>query len=142
MPTADPVSLLQDEQAALRAFAGLLEQEQQILLGIAVDDLPALTERKNKMIKEILRLSETCQQALGGSPSCELAGVSPVRRQVAQLLERVRQINQTNGALINIRMRQTRLALAALHQAAGGQGLYGADGQCSVPGTGRVLAAG
>lgn len=143
---AEFLSKLNDECAALRAFVVLLEDEQRILLGQHSDELLPLSEAKTKLTDKILTLSTARQKSLpqGMTDTQEwLKRNAPqgqkVWEEIRQLAANAQRINKINGELIQTKLRYNQQALGALSSAAqSAAGLYGADGQTSLPNVGRT----
>lgn len=146
-PLASPeafAATLQSEQEALGAFIHLLQTEQEILVSGDADRLSALAPDKAAQIELLGHLGENRKrqlalQNLPDSADGMLAWMSrhsslaaPVRKIWRELLaqaETARQLNETNGKLIDGKLQQNRLKLAVLQSAAGSDGVYRADGQ-------------
>ncbi len=63
-------------------------------------------------------------------------------QEILQLANRAQRLNQTNGELIQIKMRYNQQALGVLVGATQhAAGLYGPDGQPNLPNTGRTLGS-
>jgi flagellar biosynthesis protein FlgN len=144
-------SQLKDERCAMRAFVTLLEQEQQILLGTDIDALLELVDKKNAVIADIVRLSQARRLSFSASDTESKSedalrliapDALPVWREIRQLAARSQHLNQTNGQLIQTRLRQNQQTLTVLHNAADSVSLYGSDGQPNLPSAGRTLGKG
>jgi len=62
---------------------------------------------------------------------------------ILDLAERARQLNNTNGELIQMKLRHNQQILTVLSNAVNQANLYGPDGQTSFsPGSGRSLGSG
>jgi flagellar biosynthesis protein FlgN len=138
------VAGLQDEQTALVAFTGLLQAEQDALVQGDADRLPELANDKAAKIELLAHLGELrsrhlAAQNLNGNAEGMLTwlnrnpgfatAVRKIWRELLALAETARQINHSNGLLIESRMQQNRLKLAVLHSAAASDGVYRPDGQ-------------
>lgn len=139
---------LNDERDALRAFVVLLEQEQQVLLGTDTEPLLALAENKTHSADRLSALSQQRRQSLPDTVSTEtwLSKNAPqglaLWQEILQLANRAQRLNQTNGELIQIKMRYNQQALGVLVGATQhAAGLYGPDGQPNLPSTGRTLGS-
>jgi len=135
------MNFLQQEQAALDGFIDLLRQEQAALVAANVEKLQSLSELKQKHSE---RLNDMAQQRIAmldrAGFKSDAAGVAAwlasqpasVGESWKKLLESAqiaRQLNQTNGKLIQTHMQHNQQALAALMNAANRADVYGADGQ-------------
>ena len=147
--TTEFMSNLNDECATLRAFVVLLENEQRTLLGQKSEELLPLAEAKIKLAGKITTLSEALQRYLPegthdiskwlekNSPQA-----LPTWLEARQLAVHVQRLNQTNGELIQIKLRYNQQALGVLYGAAqSAAGLYGADGQPNLPSGSRTLGS-
>jgi flagellar biosynthesis protein FlgN len=147
--TAEILSNLNDECTSLRAFVVLLEDEQRTLLGQHTEELLPLAEAKIQLTNKIAALAAARQQSLP-------AGVRdmpewlkrnapqglPKWQEVRQLAAHVQRLNQTNGELIQIKLRYNQQALGVLYGAAQSTaGLYGANGQPNLPSGSRTLGS-
>lgn len=148
-PTAELLSNLNDECAALREFVVLLENEQRVLLGQHTEELLPLAEAKIQLTSKIAALSAARQRYLPedtgnmaewlkrNAPQC-----LPAWQQARQLAAQVQRLNQTNGEMIQIKLRYNQQALGVLYGAAQSTaGLYGADGQPNLPSGSRTLGS-
>ena len=156
-PLAGPAAFaaaLQSEQEALGAFIHLLQLEQEILVSGDADRLTALGPDKAAQIELLSRLGEErkhhlAAQNLPDSADGMLAWMNrhssfaaPVRKIWRELLaqaETARQLNETNGKLINGKLQQNQLKLAVLQSGAGSDGVYRADGQLKPRRAARTL---
>lgn len=135
---------LQSEQEALGAFIRLLQTEQEILVSGDADRLAALGPDKAAQIELLGQLGEDRKRHLAAQNLPDNADgilawmtrnstfAAPVRKIWRELLARAetaRQLNETNGKLIDGKLQQNRLKLAVLQSAAGSDGVYCADGQ-------------
>jgi len=143
------LSSLNDECASLRAFVVLLENEQRTLLGQHTEELLPLAEAKIQLANNIATLSETRRRYLPENPRDVEEWIKkhspqalPVWQEARQLATHVYRLNQTNGELIQIKLRYNQQALGVLYSAAqSAAGLYGADGQPNQPSASRTLGS-
>ena len=148
-PTNELLSNLNDECAALREFVVLLENEQRVLLGQHTEELLPLAEAKIQLTGKIAALSAARQRLLPehtGNMAEWLKHNSPQSlpawQQARQLVAQVQRLNQTNGEMIQIKLRYNQQALGVLYGAAQSTaGLYGADGQPNLPSGSRTLGS-
>jgi flagella synthesis protein FlgN len=134
---------LNEETHALRAFVGLLEDEQRALFDGNADQLLVIAEEKNRASSQLSRLGLSrahwlSARGFGSGRAAvttwlnQLAHDSTQRaawRQLLELASRAHALNQENGALIHSRMQHNQQALAVLLSASGQAMLYGPDGQ-------------
>jgi flagella synthesis protein FlgN len=150
--TAHLLSHLKNEVEALRAFVILLETEQQTLLTQDSDHLIELAESKTQSASNIAELSNARHRLMNlqasdldttawiekNAPSCR-----GTWDEVRSLATRAHHINQTNGEVIQLKLRSNQKALTALLGASqNAAGLYGRDGQPNLPVSGRTLGNG
>jgi len=140
---------LRDERDALRAFVVLLEQEQIALLSTDADALIPLAAQKTKHADKIQAHARERRESLPDSFTTEkwLQANSPeglaLWHDIRQLAEKAQRQNHLNGELIQIKMRYNQQALVALVGATQhAAGIYGSDGQPSLPNSGRTLGSG
>lgn len=149
LTTTPLLSDLNDECAALRAFVVLLEDEQRTLLGQHIEELLPIAEAKMQLSNKIATLSEARRGKLpeGTRDTVEWLKRNepqglPVWHEIRQLASQAQRLNQTNGELINIKLRYNQQALGVLYSAAqSAAGLYGADGQPNLPSGSRTLGS-
>lgn len=152
--TADFTSRLQTERDALKEFVTLLETEQQALISGNTEQLLTLADNKVLAAHELSKLAKVRSDGLlaltgktesGGMMAwlqANAANSLPVWQDILQLAEKAQQLNRTNGMLIQTKLRHNQQALMALQSAAySTSGLYGPDGQPSLPASGRILGS-
>lgn len=143
------------ERAALLSFLSLLEREQEMLVENLTDLLLELSEKKSTDALGLNQLAETRRSLLRKNiPVFSVEAIhawlrahSPeglaVWQEILALAERARQLNHTNGELIQMKLRHNQQSLAVLSNAVNKANLYGPDGQPSFsPGSGRSLGSG
>lgn len=147
--TTELLSNLNDECEALRAFVVLLEDEQRALLGQHTEKLLPLSEAKIQLTDKITALATTRQQYLQAGGLDMAAWLKenatqglPTWQEARRLAAHLQRLNQTNGELIQIKLRYNQQALGVLYGAAQSTaGLYGADGQPNQPSASRILGS-
>ncbi len=148
-PGTNILPKLNDECAKFRAFVTLLEDEQKILLGPRPEDLLPLVEAKVQLAENLTSLARERQQHFGDQPGNvadwlerhEPKGL-PLWKEIRQLAAQAQHLNQTNGELIQVKLRYNQQALSVLYGASqNAAGLYGPDGQTNLPSGGRVLGS-
>jgi flagella synthesis protein FlgN len=152
------VAALGAESEAFDAFVGLLEAEAVALDAGDLDGLIALAQAKSEKVAALSRLSESRRAYLraagfppdrlgmsewlvarGGADGPRLSGVW---NNLLERAARAQRLNESNGALIESRLRFNRAALAALQEAARQTTFYGPDGTTRLSaGTGRDLGS-
>lgn len=143
------------ERTALLSFVSLLEREQKMLVENLTDQLLELSEKKSTDALGLNQLAEVRRNLLRKFiPVFSVEAIhawlrvrSPeglvVWREMLALAERARQLNHTNGELIQMKLRHNQQSLAVLSNAVNKANLYGPDGQPSFsPGSGRSLGSG
>lgn len=149
------LSALTAERSALLDFVALLEREQGMLVENLTDRLLELSEQKSADALGLNKLAETRRALLrenlpkqdAGAIRAWLGAHSPkglaVWQEILALAERAQRLNQTNGELIQMKLRRNQQLLAVLSNAVNKANLYGPDGQTSFsPGSGRSLGSG
>lgn len=142
------------ERTALLGFVALLEREQGMLVENRADQLVALAEQKSSSVLGLNELAETRRALLQQNiPQLSVDAIrawleanSPESlnawQEVLSLAERAQQLNNTNGELIQMKLRHNQQSLAVLSNAVNKASLYGPDGQHSFsPGSGRSLGS-
>lgn len=135
---------LQSEQDALGAFINLLQAEQQVLVHGDAERLAQLAPDKAAHIDRLTRLGEQRKRHLSAQNLADsaqgmlawmnrnlgfAAAVRTLWRELLARAESARQLNQSNGLLIENWLQQNRLKLAVLQSAAAADGVYRPDGQ-------------
>ena len=149
---ANLIPHLNSERDVLRSFIALLENEQQALLSQDSEQLLVLAEAKTQATNKLAELSNIRRRQLNlnaanldtsawiqkNAPSCRA-----VWDEIRQLAKRAHHLNQTNGEVIQLKLRSNQQALTVLLGASqNAAGLYGRDGQPSLPIAGRTLGSG
>lgn len=149
------IGSLRTELAALQDFCRTLQAEQEALLRSDVATVLNLSKVKSGQVERLAALAAVRATFLDaqeltpdrrGMTQWLAAEPGAVRDELAKqwqdLLEaaaQARALNQSNGALIDIRLRHNQAALAALHTAAQRHTLYRPDGQADLGATTREL---
>ncbi|MFZ2523995.1 MAG: flagellar protein FlgN [Candidatus Ferrigenium altingense] len=149
------LSVLTAERAALLNFIALLEREQGMLVENLTDQLLELSEQKSTDALNLNELAETRRALL--RKNLPQLGADAIRAwlgthspqaltiwlEILALAERAQRFNQTNGELIQMKLRRNQQLLTVLSNAVNKANLYGPDGQTSFsPGSGRSLGSG
>lgn len=155
MTTAPQSVPLAEELAQLKKFVEVLREEQEALSVGAVDTLMRLVEYKSALALQLGNLAKQREDMLGAAGFglgreavdawlADTPGTTVQRKTWQELLEltmQARNLNETNGKLINLRMQHNQQALAVLMAAADKAMTYGPDGQQRTGGTGRFLGS-
>lgn len=135
------MNVLQQEQAALDHFIELLQQEQIALVAADVDKLQSLSELKQQLSEHLTTLAQqrvALQEQAGFNAdaagtrawlSTQPQTVVDAWKKLLARAQAARDLNQTNGQLLQTHMQHNQQALAALLGAANRLDVYGADGQ-------------
>jgi len=147
-------AMLQAEHDALGAFISLLQAEQEILVQGNADRLAAIAPEKSAQVDLLARLGQKRDRFLTDQNlALSAAGVETwLSRQPAiavatrkiwheslRRAEMARQLNISNGLLIDSRMQQNRQKLAVLQSAAGSDHVYHPNGQLGPFRSGRQI---
>lgn len=152
---ANPGSSLSEESMAARSLLQLLQQEQDRLIAAKIDGLAELTEEKAKIVARMTELATMRHSALAA------AGFEPKESGMKAWLEKIasktiskswsdllslmrhaKEINRTNGMLINKHLARNQVALNVLHGGPHGGNFYGPDGQTRAFASTRGLVIG
>ncbi|HEY8099852.1 MAG TPA: flagellar protein FlgN [Burkholderiaceae bacterium] len=151
----NPAGSLSEENKAARSLLQLLQQEQDRLVAAKIDGLVELTEEKAKIVALMTELANSRHNALasaGFEPKetgmkawLEKTASKTISKSWAELLSLVRhakEMNRTNGLLINKHLARNQVALNVLRGAPQGGNFYGPDGQAKPYSSARGLAIG
>ena len=132
----------------------LLKTEQQALIDGNTEQLLVLADSKSRAVHELSKLANARQNDLRVHSAeikasgiaawlqAHAAGSLPVWQDIQQLVEQMQHLNQTNGTLIQTKLRHNQQALAVLLNAANNtHGLYGANGQPNLQSSSRILGS-
>jgi flagella synthesis protein FlgN len=151
-----PANSLNEEHKATRYLIQLLKQEQAQLIEADIEGLIALTEEKSKVVAQITELTKLRYQALAAAGFApreagmkawlkDSAATATANKSWTELLELARaakELNRTNGLLINKHMLRNQTALNVLRGNAQDSNFYGPDGQSTAPTGTRNLVIG
>lgn len=153
---SNPATHLAQEIEAADRLVALLKQEQEHLIKADIDGLTALTDEKTRAVSAMSELAMARHRSLAsaGLNATEegmqqwikgVASTAPASRAWSRLLELMRsakELNRTNGILINTHLSRNQAALGVLQQNTKGGEFYGPNGQATVKPTGRGLVVG
>ena len=147
-------SLYQEREAAARLLT-LLQQEQIQLIENNIDGLAALTEEKSKIVARMTTLANGRHRALasagfepGESGMQAWLKSAPVTEAITKswtellaLAQSAKELNRSNGMLINRHLSRNRNALNVLQGTPQGSNFYGPNGQSTskTPARGVVI---
>jgi flagella synthesis protein FlgN len=151
----NPAGSLNEEHKAARSLLQLLQQEQDRLVAAKIDGLPELTEEKAKLVARLAELATMRHNALasaGFEPKesgmkawLEKAASNTIKKSWSDLLSLVRhakEMNRTNGMLINKHIVRNQLAINVLKGTPQDGNFYGPDGQARAYTSKRGLVIG
>lgn len=145
---------LQAEAQAVEQFTALLEDEAVALTERpAFDELPALTESKNRIAQRLAELAAQRNNVLremglaSDQAGTEAAvarhpALEPAWRSLLAGVAHARELNLRNGALIDTHLRHVQHSLDSLRAATGLGNLYDAHGRSHKIAGGKPIAAG
>jgi flagella synthesis protein FlgN len=150
------VAGLRAELEAFRQFHQLLEDEQSALLCGDIDGLVRLAKLKADKVIVLTQLADArnrCLRSATGLPdqlgmdawrashdARDPLGIRRLWDELLGLARSAKQLNEQNGALINMKLQNNQQVLAVLRGAAvQTTGLYGPDGQAYSSSQGRPL---
>lgn len=149
---AQPVNPLDEEVGRLREFIALLRREQELLKAGDTETLLPLVETKTDLANRLGALAQGREGFLSrqGLPAgragmeawLEARGTAAQRtswRTLLELAAEARTLNELNGKLIGLHMRNNQQAFAALMSATDRAMTYGPDGQQQAGLGGRIL---
>jgi len=152
---ASPASSLKEEYEVAAHLLQLLLQEQERLVEARIDGLPELTSEKSKTVTRLNELANSRHRALAAAgfkpkesgmqawldqSADDAAGQS--WQDLLTLAKSARELNRTNGVLINKHMARNQNALNVLHGDQPGTGIYGPNGQAGTKTKTRGLVIG
>lgn len=154
-PSAESIALqgtITREGELIEQFVSVLKHEQSLLSQGSADELPALTEQKNRLVVQLNQLAAQRNASLtalgytadrsGIEAWCEEQANRPEMRnawgRILMLAGEARELNRLNGDLIVARMQYNAKALEALAGARSSLELYGPDGQSTKSGNRRI----
>lgn len=151
----NPAGSLSEENKAARSLLQLLQQEQDRLVAAEIDGLPELTEEKAKVVARLTELATIRHNALasagfeakesGMKAWLEKTASNTINKSWTELLSMVRrakEMNRTNGLLINKHMVRNQQAITVLRGTPQGGNFYGPDGQARAYSSTRGLVIG
>lgn len=137
----DLAYLIGQESLALDQLISALIEEQDALKNGIADALPAIVEKKNKVLEGLARLDRKRGELLttarcsadrdGLKKWAEGSGRQDIVRDFLAKADEARELNRLNGQLIALRLQHTHSALDALVPTRSTQGLYGRSGKTS-----------
>lgn len=158
---SSPVATLVEELDTAHHLQQLLQLEQTQLIKADIDGLTALTEQKATLVARMTELAKSRHRALAaaGFPAAEAGmqtwlhsipaatdgSAAKARKSWIDLLalaQSAKQLNRTNGILINMHLARNQTALNVLRGNTQGGNFYGPDGQQSMKAAARGLVVG
>lgn len=155
-PAISPATTLVEELGAGRALLQLLKTEQDLLVNADVEGLNRAMSEKSQLVTKMSELALRRHRTLAaaGFEASEAGMQSWLKGQktaqqahqswtsLIELAQLAKELNRTNGMLINQHMSRTQSALNVLQGAPEGGALYGPNGQATGPASGRRLVVG
>lgn len=151
---SDFVANLKAERQLFQEFKDLLQTEQETLLRGDIDRLASLAQLKSDKILVLSQLEDSRNKFLNGlsySPNQSgmeawlqaqggnLLDAKSIWHELLNLARQAQQLNQSNGAIIEQKLRHNQQALAILQAASKQSSLYGPNGQTLTSTQGRPL---
>jgi flagellar biosynthesis protein FlgN len=153
--STSPAEHLKDEHDAMACLLEFIKQEEMHLIEANIDNLSRTTEEKTKIIGKIAELAKFRHNAL------ETAGYAPsdasmqtwlenapnkaayqMWSKVLEIAQAAKELNRTNGLLINQHLTRNRNALSVLQGAGEGDNFYGPTGHSTTKPSPRRLVIG
>jgi len=138
-PASDPVARLAAEGEVVRRFISILQREERALVEGDVAVLEAITPEKERCRAELERFDAHRPTLPEPIPSDQLGAAW---RELIGLARQARELNRTNGLVLQQRLARTERAVTVLTGAAGRGLTYGRDGLPSPPQPGRSALVG
>lgn len=156
LKSTGPAATLKDESTTANSLVEVLKREQAHLIQADIDALAAVIEAKTQLVTQMAALTTTRYQALVAAGFAgEEAGMNEwlasanemavARESWSELLAIVRaakELNRTNGLLINKHMSRNTDALNVLRGTPQSNSLYGPNGQATGRAGTRGLVVG
>ena len=153
---ANPAEHLSEEYKAASQLIALLKREQIHLIEATIEGLPELTEEKAQVVSQMMQLASARYKKLasaGFAPSEQgmqdwlkspavKSDAKKVWDELISFAKSAKELNRTNGLLINKHMTRNQLALNVLNVNVHGGSFYGPDGQSTGKTTSRNLVIG
>lgn len=143
------------EYGALVNFVALLEREQEMLLENRTDQLLELAGKKTTDALSLNKLADARRALLQKNvPQLTIDAIQAwlkthsqdglaIWQKILELAKRAHQMNDTNGELIQIKLRHNQQSLSVLSKAVNKANLYGPNGQPDFSaGSGKSLGSG
>lgn len=151
-----PADSLTEEQQAASRLLQVLKQEQALLIEANIDQLAALTEQKSKLVARMTELAGARHRALGSAGfdaresgmqawlanTPASAAIAKSWNELLELARAAKELNRTNGVLINRQMTRNQETLSVLQGNRQGGNFYGPNGQSTTKTTTRGLVVG
>lgn len=148
------LAAFKSESLALENFVALLKKEQAMLVENLTSQLIELSEQKTTLAISLSELAQARRALLQKHiPTLSLDSIGDwlkanypegliVWQKILASAKESQRLNQTNGELIQMKLRHNQQSLAVLSDAFNQANLYGPDGQANFkPGSGRSLGS-
>jgi flagellar biosynthesis protein FlgN len=146
---------LNEEYDAMASLLELIKQEQKYLIEANIEDLTKATEGKSKIVEKIAELAKDRHQGLAsaGYPPNDASMqiwlektsdivASSIWSKLLEIAQSAKELNRTNGLLINQHLTRNRNALNALQGTSDGSHFYGPNGRSTTKPSPRRLVIG
>lgn len=134
-----------DEKNAILELVNIIKEEQNYLIDADIANLQRLTIKKSEIIRKIAELSNIRHNTLvsiGYEPrninmqewldSIIDSNVHAIWTEILLLAKTAKELNNTNGLLINKHLTLNKNTLNVLQGTLSGEGIYGPDGQSKL----------
>lgn len=144
-----------DEKVAILKLVTLMKEEQHCLIDADISNLQKLTIQKSQIVREMSELGNIrhnilvsagyeaqkigMQEWLNNAADSE---ISVIWTEILSLAKSAKELNDTNGLLINRHLTRNQNTLNVLQGALPNAGFYGPDGQSKLPAATRSLVIG
>ena len=135
-------SIVAEELEASRRFLSLLKEEESFLARGDIERLPEIAREKSAQLQHIAALAQARNSMVPLSKMKawldDHRDASGDWNELVNLAESIRKTNETNGKMIDVRLRSTQQALAVLQSlTSAAPNLYGPDGQSNITASGQ-----
>lgn len=151
----DLTNCLSDEKIAILKLISLMKEEQDSLINADIINLQTLTIQKVEIVREMSELGRirhkilistgyepqkiSMEEWLNGAVDSE---TSAIWTEILSLAKSAKELNNTNGLLINRHITRNQNTLNVLQGVLPGAGFYGPDGQSKLQAATRSLVIG
>lgn len=142
MPDPSLASIIEAELEEARHFLALLKEEEGALISGDIEKLSEIVQKKSSLLLNIANLTRERDQLAALEEIGKWLENHPEStvtwKNLLVIADEIKKINETNGMMIDIKLRGTQQALGMLQSLANAAtSLYGPDGQTSIATSGR-----